>query len=54
MVTNWATLVSKKANLAQLVTIKNCARTLKNAEALIYSVFDKQCFFNKLGPVDNY
>ena len=42
-VTNWAKLVSKKTNLAQLVTFKNCARTFllkKSAEPLFYSVFD--------------
>ena len=49
MVTDWAKLVSnKKANLAQLVTTTNCARTFffakKSAETLIFIVlFDKQC-----------
>ena len=38
----WAKLVSKKNNLAQILTIKNCARTFK-AETHVYSAFDKHC-----------
>ena len=48
-VTNWAKLVSKKNNLAQLITIKNCARTFflktQTTWSKIWGFFE-----SKLGP----